>query len=187
MNKLHYNKMFINIITACSRPNNLNTISKSINIPTENYRWIVVFDLDEPPSDELIPKNCEYYLHKNKDSMSGNSQKNFALDLVDEGYVYFNDDDTTIHPDLWSNVKDLNNDFISFQQLDKRNRIRLTGQVKYQKIDSHNFLLTKELIGGSRWVLNKYEADGLFAVECHSKSTNPIIIDKPLSVYNSLR
>lgn len=179
--------MFINIITACSRPNNLHTISKSINIPSENYRWIVVFDFETLPPIELIPENCETYLHKNKESTSGNSQKNFAIDLVNDGYVYFNDDDTIVHQDLWENVKYLNNDFISFQQLDKRNRVRLTGQVKYQKIDSHNFLLTRELIGNSRWVVNKYEADGLFAVECHSKSKDPIIIDKPLSVYNSLR
>ena len=179
--------MFINIITACSRPNNLHTISKSINIPFENYRWIVVFDFDTLPDPKLIPENCETYLHKNKESTSGNSQKNFAIELISDGYVYFNDDDTVLHKDLWENVKELDNDFISFQQLDKRNRVRLTGQVKYQKIDSHNFLLTRELIGDSRWILGKYEADGVFAVECHSKSKNPIIIDKPLSVYNSLR
>ncbi len=34
--------MFLNIITPCSRPDNLNEVSKSINIPPEHYRWIVL-------------------------------------------------------------------------------------------------------------------------------------------------
>jgi len=41
--------MFLNIITPSCRPENLHKISKSINIPRENYRWIVVFDLEEIP------------------------------------------------------------------------------------------------------------------------------------------
>jgi len=179
--------MFINIITPCSRPNNLHTISKSINIPKENYRWIVVFDSEILPPTELIPNNCEAYSHKDPNSISGNGQRNFALDLVKDGYVYFNDDDTIIHKDLWENIKELDNDFISFQQALSNGRPRLTGEVRYQRIDSHNFILTKELIGENRWVLNKYEADGLFAVACHGKSKNPIIINKVLSIYNQLR
>ena len=55
--------MFINIITACSRPNNLNKISESINIPKENYRWIVVHDGLDNPNGITIPNNCEFYNH----------------------------------------------------------------------------------------------------------------------------
>jgi NDP-sugar pyrophosphorylase family protein len=58
--------MFINIITPCSRPQNLETISKSINISRDNYRWIVVFDALEVP--ENIPNNCEAYAIKNSNS-----------------------------------------------------------------------------------------------------------------------
>ena len=36
--------MFLNIITPCSRPENLRIISESINIQKENYRWIFVYD-----------------------------------------------------------------------------------------------------------------------------------------------
>jgi hypothetical protein len=179
--------MFINIITACSRPNNLEVISKSINIPSENYRWIIVYDGEEKPSDLIVPENCEFYTHKDIKSRVGNSQKNFALDIIDSGYVYFNDDDTLIHPELWDSIKDRNNDFISFKQNDNRGRLRLHGEVGYQKIDSHNFILTRELIGDSRWILDKYEADGLFAIECYNKSKSFIKVDKVLSIYNQLR
>jgi len=179
--------MFINIITACSRPSNLIKISESINIPKENYRWIVVHDGLENPKGIKIPNNCEFYNHKDPKSSFGNSQKNYAIDLISEGYVYFNDDDTLIHPELWESIKDLENDFISFKQNDKRGNLRLKGDVRYQKIDSHNFILTKELIGDTRWDSSKYEADGLFAVECFNKSKSYIKVDKVLSIYNQLR
>lgn len=179
--------MKINIITPCSRPENLMTISKSINIPKENYRWIVVFDRDELPNSELIPNNCEIYLHKNSNSIVGNDQRNFSLDLIKEDYVYFNDDDTIIHPDFWENVKDSTEDFIYFIQDRKDGTIRIysnTVQVGY--IDSHNFLLKYDIIGNTRWVINKYEADGIFANECFNKSKTTKRINKVLSTYNYL-
>ena len=49
----------LNIITPCSRPENLHIISQSINIPKDNYRWIVIYDGISLPSADLIPENCE--------------------------------------------------------------------------------------------------------------------------------
>ena len=179
--------MKINIITPCNRPENLITISKSINIPKENYRWIVVFDLDELPNSELIPSNCEFYLHKNVNSISGNSQRNFALDLIIEDYVYFNDDDTIIHSNFWDNVKNLTEDFIYFMQDRKDGTIRVySNTVQVGSIDSHNFLLKNDIIGSTRWILNKYEADGIFANECFNNSKTNRRINKVLSTYNYL-
>lgn len=176
----------LNIITPCSRPENLEKISASINIPRANYRWIVVFDLEKVPDN--VPSNAECYAHKNKESMSGNAQRNYALDLVRDGYVYFNDDDTTIHQDLWSSIKDLNNDFISFKQAWPSGVLRLDGKsVTLNNIDSHNFVTHSSLIGNTRWVLNRYDADGLFANECWKKSRSFLHIDKVLSIYNALR
>ena len=132
--------MFLNIITPCSRPYNLDVISKSINIPRENYRWIVVFDSDKIPYD--VPQNCEPYAVKVKGSCSGNGQRNFAIDLVKEGWIYFNDDDTIIHPDLWNSIKDVKENFISFMQNSKDGNLRLSGkEIRLNEIDSHNFVV----------------------------------------------
>lgn len=180
--------MFLNIITPCSRPQNLHKIAESINIPRENYRWIVVFDLDILPDSSLIPDKCETHLHRNLNSIAGHSQRNYALDLVREGYIYSNDDDTIIHPELWKNIKDLNEDFISFSQVEKWGALRLKGDiVKLNYIDSHNFIVKKEVVGDSRFIIDRYNADGIFAEECYNKSNSKIFIDKILSVYNSLR
>jgi len=178
--------MILNIITPCSRPENLHKISKSINIPKENYRWIVVFDLDELPNNELIPNNCEVYLHRNKKSTVGHAQRNFALDLIKDGYVYMNDDDTIIHPELWENIKDLTEDFISFYQENKFGGIRLKGEVGIRKLDSHNFIVNNNIIENTRFIIDKYEADGYFAIECFNKSKTKITIHKVLSTYNLL-
>lgn len=180
--------MFLNIITPCSRPENLHIISKSINIPKENYRWIIVYDGLIIPDSNLIPENCEIYTHVNDESQVGHSQRNFALNLINNGHVYFNDDDTIIHPNLWDNIQDLDDDFISFGQEDKNGKLRLKGNViKLYNIDSHNFIVKRSTIGDTSFIVNDYNADGYFAEECYSKANTKIFIDKILSTYNLLR
>lgn len=179
--------MFLNIITPCSRPENLHKISQSINIPNRNFRWIVVFDLDEMPNQELIPSNCEVHLHKNPLSIFGNSQRNYALDLVEKGHVYFNDDDTTIYPKLWHNIKNIKEDFISFSQNFLDGILRLKGEeIKLYSVDSHNFVVSINVIESTRFDITHYDADGYFAVECYNKPCSKIFIPKVLSIYNSL-
>lgn len=179
--------MFLNIITPCVRPENLETISKSINIPRDQYRWIVVFDLLEAPVN--IPDNCEWYAIKDASSISGNAQRNFALNLVTHGHIYFNDDDTIMQPELWDEIKDEGAiDFISFKQANKDGSIRLEGvNVSVGTIDSHNFVTSVECMGDTSWVLDRYDADGVFARECFKKAKTILYIDKVLSVYNTLR
>jgi len=180
--------MFLNIITPCTRPQNLQKIAESINIPRENYRWLVVFDSLFVPEKSLIPVSCEHYLHRDKNSISGNAQRNFALSKVLAGHVYFNDDDTTIHPDLWSNIYTLDeHDFISFSQNTSAGDLRLKGnRIQMCHIDSHNYIVSKKLIKGREWDLSMYEADGFFAEGCYREAKSPIFINKVLSIYNSL-
>jgi hypothetical protein len=179
--------MFLNIITPCSRPENLFKISESINIPKSSFRWIVVMDATETPTENLIPSNCELYLHRDPSSIFGNAQRNYALDLVKTGHVYFNDDDTTIHPDLWDNIKYLTQGFISFSQNDNDGTLRLKGDViRIHSIDSHNFIVDINVIGTARYNIITYDADGFFAEECYNKQCSKIFIPKVLSTYNSL-
>ncbi|MFN5250886.1 MAG: glycosyltransferase family A protein [Bacteroidota bacterium] len=176
--------MVLNIITPCSRPQNLQKIAESINIPRENYRWIVVHDSETIPDS---PDNCEAYAVKVDGSQSGHGQRNYALDLIKEGHVYFNDDDTLIHPDLWDNIKDLDADFIHFRQDDK-NGLRLLGiNVEVGSIDSHNFIVKSDIIGQDRWILNRYDANGYFAKAMYNKAKTKKYIPKVLSFYNLLR
>lgn len=179
--------MFLNIITPCSRPENLHTISSSINIPRENYRWIVVFDGIELPNKECVPYNCEIYAHYDSQSIFGNEQRNFALRLINHGHIYLNDDDTIVNNALWENIKDLHHDFITFNQVTKEGFHRLVNNdIRIGGIDSHNFIFDKSLSLGIEFI-NDYCSDGIFAVNCFKNAKNPIHINKPLSIYNYLR
>ena len=150
--------MLINLVTPCSRPENLAAIAESINIPSENYRWIVVFDAPTLPDIEL-PSNAEFYAHQQDESISGNAQRNYALSLISDGYVMMLDDDTILHPDNFA----LNN------------------------IDSGAFMVKKPIIGETQWSVAVYGADGLYAVEVFNRSTSQQSVDKYLSTYNYLR
>jgi hypothetical protein len=163
----------------------LHAVAKSINIPKENYRWIVVFDSETIPTD--IPE-CEAYCIKDVNSVCGNAQRNLAISLVTEGYIYFNDDDTEMHQDLWDNIKDLDNDFISFNQNWKSGTHRLYGNiVRLSYVDSHNFIVHTSAVQDERFVLSRRDADGVFAENCYNRAKNKYYLDKMLSVYNSLQ
>ncbi len=180
--------MFLNIVTPCSRPEHLKTIEDSINIPQSNFRWIIVFDADCIPKDIYIPKNCEAYSFHNNISVCGNSQRNHALDMIKTGWVYFQDDDTTLHPDLWDNIKNKGEDFISFMQNYKDGTLRLDGKsIEVYKIDSHNFISRMSIIKNNRWWNKLAHADGIFAQTVYGLSISSVVIPKVLSVYNILR
>jgi len=179
--------MYLNIVTPCSRPENLHTIASSINIPSDDYMWIVVYDGLELPSSDLIPSSCIIHSYQDPQSCYGHQQRNYAMDLIDKGHIYFNDDDTIIHSELWENIKDLDNDFITFNQNHNNGMPRLIDSgVRVGGIDSHNFIFKKDISIGLRFI-NDYCADGFFATECHARSTSYIHLSKVLSVYNSLR
>jgi hypothetical protein len=145
--------------------------------------------MDHIPTEYDLPNNAEYYAVKVPDSISGNGQRNFALDLVRQGHVYFNDDDTCLHPELWNSIKGLSLiDFISFRQVFPNGAHRLSGdRVEVCHIDSHNFVASMSAIGSTRWVLGDYCADGHFAVEVYQKAQSSVWLDSVLSTYNVLR
>lgn len=190
---LGYNN-FINIITPCSRPENLSVISKSINIPKVAYRWIVVIDGRPEDCSATFPKNAEIYFHKKEGSISGNAQRNYALNLIDKqekprglrSYVYFLDDDTLLHPDLYSAIQYIDNDFIHFNQQTIDGKHRVGGIVKVNQVDSGNVLVSRLLIGDSRWINRIYNADGVFLEEVFKRARNPLYLNQTLSIYNAI-
>lgn len=178
-----------NIITPCARAHNLTFIEESINIPEDQYRWIIVFDSPSIP-EVYIPKKAEVYAYQENGSVVGHAQRNFALNLINNGHIYFNDDDTVVHPNLWDNIKDSLDiyDFISFDQSNRNGNLRLKGNnIKIDHIDSHNFIVSYILCKDIRFHIDKYNADGYFATDCYAKSRSSLYIQKSLSIYNYLR
>ncbi len=178
--------MELTIITPCSRSLNLELMAKSI---PDGIRWVVVFDAVEIPKNITLPDNAEYYCMAG--GVFGYSQSNYALQQVKDGYIYFLDDDTVLHPDLIPTIskvlKYTNADFIHFNQQGPQGQPRIGGgAVQVGKIDKGCFVASRKLIADSIFI-QQYEADGLFAIELHERAKNSIWLDESLSYYNALR
>lgn len=175
----------IYIITPCSRPQNLETIS--LTIPKE-CQWVIVYD-DKVNIDQInnaIVMKCE------DTGIVGTKGQNHALDnllLTDDDFILLHDDDNIIHPDWHKNAsRYLNDDFsiMTWGQLHKDGSRRLRPSINptLNHIDTACFMIS--------WKYNKhlrhqycYDHDGRYAEAC-AKNGPVLCIDKYLSFYNYL-
>jgi hypothetical protein len=181
--------MKLNLITPCSRPENLLKISSQIPI-IEDLIWWIVFDSAKPINISLNyppQTNIHYY---NDDSKAGNGQRNYALDLITEGYIYFLDDDTIPKEKLFEIWKTLPpNQFAIGQQLFPDGTLRLDARMpELNHIDSGCCIIDRKIIGKNRWEYGMYAGDGEFYISCALGNEDKIIlINEPISIYNALR
>jgi hypothetical protein len=186
MNKL------LTIITPCSRPENLQILKDSIFKQKWkfNFKWLIVHD-SEYIEIELFPElNIYQFNHYESNSLVGHAQRNFALNLIAKGLVYFLDDDTILHPNFAKAIHEIepNTDFIHFPQSYKNESIRISGkEVEVDKIDTGSFVFDISLAKDIFFDVNKYNADGYFAKAIYDKAKNPVYTNYPLSYYNYLR
>ena len=201
----------VTIITPCIRPENLDKIIESIDFKWIK-EWIIVYDEKQVFTNPLKyvgnPKIREF-MYYDRESMSGNSQRNFGLDNISGGdisggdienqYVYFLDDDNIVHPDLYQLLSRLDGrgsiytfnqkrpvDIFPYNDVLKGNCIR-----RYQ-IDTAMFLVDYSLCKHIQWQKDKYNADGIFIEECfqslmkNDEAVKWIFIDKVMAYYNTL-
>jgi hypothetical protein len=179
----------ISIITPCSRPNNLGLIKNSINFPCN---WYIVYDLENPIN--IFSEDWIHELHI-KGGVSGNLQRNMALDTIPENqWVYVLDDDNLIHPNMYSALSEvyISNSAVKaivFSQLMSPSSIRNVSPdtIKVCKIDQAQYIVSKELIRDLRYQ-QTYIADGYFIEELYNKHKNDFaLIQKPICYYNKLK
>lgn len=169
----HLNKIeqTLHIITPCSRPENLEAISKTI---PKWAKWWIIYDRNSPIG---ITEN--EFRHDTTNTW-GKAQINFALDQIPLGdYCYVLDDDNILHPDFEDIVKPYlkakNYDWIGFNSTERAYRCEIN------QIDQAQFIWKNN---GQKYPL-EYNGDGQFAVKYNK--ANPIIIERILSYYNKLR
>lgn len=183
----------ITIITPSIRPHNLWTIYMSIDFDYV-HEWIIVYDgskIGENPNvfiNEGNPKIKEY-LHLGE-GISGNPQRNYALDHVEasDTYLYFLDDDNVIDSRLYGllNIID-DSKMYTFGQTFYGTQIRHGKIIALCHIDTAMLLIDFKLCNDLRWIKEKYDADGYYIMACYENSKdNYIFVDNVLSVYNCL-
>jgi hypothetical protein len=176
----------IHIITACSRPNNLEIISKTIPI---GCNWIIVHDQKTsiPNIQNAKVMACE------DTGIVGTKAQNYALNNInfqDEDFILLHDDDNIIHPDWYdvvSNIAHIDVSIITWGQINKDGTYRLppTNRPQVNFIDTACFMI--------KWKYNKnirhelvYDHDGFYAEAC-AKNGPVLCIDNYLCYYNYLR
>ena len=177
----------LNIITPCSRPENLLAISATI--PSE-AKWIVCYDdrVSLPVVENAIFIKCP------NTGPVGTLARNYVLDNFEfnnNDWILFHDDDNIIHPDLYSNIEQyLDSDYsmVYWGQKEKNSKIRLHLDYlipSIERIDTACFMIN--------WKYNStvrheqvYCHDGIYASQC-SKNGPIIKLNKYLCYYNYLR
>jgi hypothetical protein len=163
----------VSIITACSRPQNLMEIYKSIEFQKVD-KWYIIYDTSKCRSYDLghfalEPKVIE--LTCDQPGFAGHPQINFALDLIKDGFVYIMDDDNIFHPTFWKLLPTLDSDSVYTwdQNRIQEKRILKGGQIEEEKIDTSQFIVPRDLIGSTRWAVTKSAGDFRFIKQIFKK------------------
>jgi hypothetical protein len=190
--------MNVSIISPISRPQNLYRMKDSIKrLPgVIDITWYLSFDMDKYSEfkfeDWMIPL---FIPTIDKDSVSGNKQRNIALDLIQDGYVYFLDDDNIVHPDFLAIIESQSRFHPGYgfavNQIHPNGATRLKAKKENMRvcmIDTAQYIIPRKFIGNTRWDVMNYCADGIFIETIYKNNSDKFIwIDTNLSYYNYLR
>ena len=200
--------MLVNIVTPCTRPENLLAIQESINNHANfKYRWHIIFEnlkLNNRPDriyiDHLkkkLNKNNKYYW-ATSNGIAGHTHRNFIIDKLsgEIGWLYFNDDDNILHPDFSKiNFEETGCSAIVLSQKDPdgTNRvydgntlIACPHNMKVRCIDTAQLIFNQKKNKNLYFDDRYYWADGIFAEKFYEKNTNIKYLKDLFCYYNYL-
>ena len=172
------------IVTPCTRPQNLVRLKQGI---PPYATWVVMIDA-----------NCDFkgatgasITHYSKRTGDwGHPLRNEFLELyadsfTKEDWVYYLDDDNTLHPKFieeWSNLHSLDCSIVTWGQV---GRLRPTDQPRVGNIDTACYMFKPYDLPNLRFDMT-YEADGTFA-QAASEQGTLICVEQYLCYYNALK
>jgi hypothetical protein len=186
----------LTIITPCIRPENLLKIKESINFDYVD-NWYIIYDgtkIKELPNCIEKHEKIKEYIYIGE-GISGNPQRNYALDLIEhtDTYLYFLDDDNIIHQELYSLLDTIEpGKMYTFDQSRPRNvypyKELLPGnKIEIYNIDTAMFLIDFNLCKDIKWHIEKYNADGYYIKDCYDRNRKRWkYVDKTMAYYNKL-
>ena len=190
------NEKKLTLITPSIRPENIMKLYSSIRFEYVDT-WYIIYDGKHLPQQTPLfggqhPQIVE--LVYSSHGISGNPQRNHALDMIKQThpntYVYFLDDDNTIHPLLYSllNVVD-DNRIYTFDRVNREEggQVFSGNNPTVNNIDASQFLVDFSLISNIRWIPVLYNADGYFIELCGYLNTDKwVYVNNVMAHYNSL-
>jgi len=186
----------LNVITPVSRPQLLPRIEKDLRERFSRIRpvWYCVFDsgIYVPPL-PVRDISVGFWGSTHVPNSFGGPARNRMLDIIKDGWVYFLDDDNTIHPSFEEAFLEAiksypRADWFIFNQVRADGTLYLpaTETPKVNHVDTGQCVLRRERIGNLRFNSEVYYADGLF-YETLALSGPPVAISKDATYYNALR
>jgi hypothetical protein len=177
----------LTIITPCCRPENLSKLYASIAFHLID-KWIIVYDTSHNRTytksfvghPKILEVECDHV------GVVGHPQRNYGMDLVTDGFIYFLDDDNIIHHNFWSIVEMLDPEyFYTFDQLRNRQTswILPGHEIALMKIDTAMFLFHRCHVKTIRWQTDRYDADGRFICEILAENPGKHIYIKQIGCY----
>lgn len=194
--------MDLHIITPATRLQNLPKLLESIKPGSQYFtiHWWIVLDVAHITNIENIRMTFHNFdgvfthilLASDPSFVAGKGQINYALDHINNGYVYVLDDDNIIHPDFFAwfnhtNKMKYDAYIIAQQHLAGWIRYVHPDMVRETHIDQAQYILLRQFIGDERFA-QSYCGDGEFIERLlKKKAENFVFCNQVLAYYNVLR
>jgi len=154
----------LTIITPCSRQQNIPILYNSIPFDKID-KWIIVYDTSRDRTYTRLYDSHLHILEVECDVVgsAGHPQRNYGMSLVDNGFIYFLDDDNILHPEFGSIIDQLNSKyFYTFNQQRTATTILYGNNIQPDHIDTAMFIVHKQHVKHITWITDLYHADGVF-------------------------
>lgn len=190
----------IHVITACSRPNNLDALFFSIEQELGSERnWHIVLDglaLTEEECTRVIEHYAEIpwifitvFTDTTLSRAGGQSLKNLALqgkEFAPDDWIYFLDDDTIVHPHLWTQLVQAERFDILLGQQDLGTHVRTDIIPRMTFMDQGQYVI-RQRVRDQDTIPEHYCGDGEFIEHLCKKTLMIKRVKTPISYYNKLR
>jgi hypothetical protein len=184
----------LTIITPCGRPENLKLLEESLDL--DRVQWLIVYDTKNGPFTPKYnhPKIREIGHPTPPGGCAGHAQRNAGMSEVVEGFIYFLDDDTVMHPAFWKILPLMKDEerFYTFDQQRWDEFVAVPGGIfkgdvpAVSRIDSAQFVVPRHMC--RQFIENDYRADGFFIAEVNNRFPGAhMYIPTVASYYNFLR
>jgi len=189
----------ISIVTAGSRPQNFEIIYENILeiFGEEDFYWYLICDpkkVTEEDIEKFYNKDRVIAAINNYNGGFGGILRRLATSLIDDGWIYYLDDDNLIHHNLlwlYKHVDDFPDKYaFVFKQLEKNGKFYQIAEMpsKQGHIDTGNVLIHKKAI------FDNWDSTGIWAEDYRFYYSNYTIkpeywkaIDITAAYYNYLR
>jgi hypothetical protein len=151
------------IVTPCSRPQNLEKMRESIRFEDIGI-WLIIYDTRHIPFEKRYSDNSKILELECKDEgTAGHQIRNAALNIIQNGLIYFLDDDNIMHPFFWTLTSQFKaGNIYTFNLLYQTGAILRGDNPVPKKIDTSQYVFDRSLIGDLRFNIGDYCADGIF-------------------------